>query len=396
MNDYNKRLQPIYKLVVSFEYYDITLKRRNILKIDTYSVVVYEISKDSVNFNYNLHLLTLTNITLSMFNNFHLEDVRIIVNIMEDVESISNTSFRINKVHKIDEFEGKHNVQLVMVSEFVYDMINSNKYSKVSTFNTSTIQTYITSYQLISNIFSKISSDNGSKVETNLSNAGEVKNLYDSIRIPENLDDVSMFNWILEEYPPFLLKPYFIIDDFHIVDNNLANVNLFLLNICDINGSYQVEKYKDKNGVQLGMRQHMNSKPLMDYKKVFEELQATLMIKNENENKIYEIKPFVSGERSNKIIQIKSTLGIDAFKSKMYMRKKLAKSEASIETYFYDGLGLRDITFGKVYDVIEPMNFNHLPISLFYAFKKRQDNTFGLETTIDYIQMPGSLLTGIK
>lgn len=394
--NYDKRIQPIYKLKVSLKYYDTTLKRYAISNIADFSIAAYEISKDSINYNYNLHVLTLTNISLLMFNTFHLENVRLIIDVFENGNSISSTIFKITKVHEIDKIDELYNIQLIMISEFVYNMLNSNVYSNVSTFDTSAIKTHSTSYQLLSKIFSKMSSDGGQKVKAHLTNAGEVKKLYDLIRIPENLNDVQIFDWLLKEYPPFFLDPYFIIDDFYIADNNTADINLFLLNICDINGSYQNKKYKDINGTQLGLHYLMTSEPLMDYKKVYEELQATLMIKNANENKIYELKPLLLSNRSNQILQIQSTFGMSDFKTKLYMRKKLAEAEASIETYFYDSIGLRDISFGNIYDIIEVMNFNHLPVSFFYMFKKLNDNSFKLETTVNYIKVPGSLVSGIK
>jgi len=390
INPYDNSIQSDYYIKPSIDYYDNELKRRDTFRIDTYNILIYEVSKDSMHYNHNLHLLTLTNMDIRMYTLLQLPDTRLFLDVLENSDIKSSTRFKITNVHLINEEDGLYNIQLSMISDYVFDMLNSNKYASISI---SDVNVQLTSFELISKIIQQMVSDHGTKVDANYTNAGELKNLLSYVRIPDNLNDFEIFNYLFDTYPPYLLAPYLIFDDFNIRQNSKSDFSIILLNICDINGSYPLKNIKSIPGTVTGYVEHLDSKPLLNYNEVFEELQATLIIKNENENKVFELKPAQTSRHSNKIKHINSSLTIESFKQKMIMRKILAEYEASIETYIYDDINLSDIIFGEVYNINNSLIYNYLPVSFFYKFIKKQDNSFKLETKIEFLRLPGSLIT---
>jgi len=388
INPYDNSTQSNYYIKPTIDYYDNELNRRNTFRIETYNILLYEISKDSINYNHNIHLLTLTNMDIRMYTLLQLQDTRLFLEVFENNDLRSSIKFKITNVHLINEEDGLYNIQLLMISEYVFDMLNSNKYSKVSTeLNT------LTSFELVSKIIQQMVSDYGTKMDANYTNAGELKNILSTIRIPSNLNNFEIFNYIFNIYPPYLLSPYLLFDDFNIRKNIQNDFSVILLNICDINGSYPLKNIKNITGVSTGYIEHVDSKPLLNYTEVIEELRATLIIKNENENKVFELKPERLANRSDKIKHITSPLTVESFKQKMVMRKLLTDHESSIETYIYDDINLSDIIFGEVYNLNNSLIYDHLPVSFFYKFIKKQDNSFKLETKIEYLRLPESLLT---
>jgi hypothetical protein len=116
------------------------------------------------------------------------------------------------------------------------------------------------------------------------------------------------------------------------------------------------------------------------------------MIKNNNDNKIFELKPLLKGDRSDQILNIESNLSIDAYKSVLHIQKVLADSKSSIKTYEYESLGVRDIELGYVYNIDNPQVYDHFPVSIFYSFYKRLDRKFKVDMKVDYIKSPPNLL----
>lgn len=385
--------QFVYDLTVSIDYFDTETKLRNNYLLKKEEVVTYEVSKDSVNFNYNLHLITLTGISQTVQTVLNLEDSRLNIKLTENSHPLSDTKFRIQHLHVIDDVDGLKNIQLLLVSEETYKLLHSSKYGKVSTLRTNAVDANITSFELLSQILQEMKSDYGTQLDTYYYDAGAIKNIHPSIRIPENLNDLALFDFIFKEFPPYLLNPYLIFDDFHFGEK-VAPYNMIVNNICNLTGSYKLQNVNNIVRYNIGTRNFLGSKPLIDYSDVYNKLGATLMIKNSLQNRIVELKPATESKRSGEIIQLESNLDIATFKNKLYLQKRLADYEATIESYSFDNLNIKDITFMNVYNVTSPANYDHLPVCLKYRFDLGTDNTYSIKTFVDFVRVPTNLLAG--
>lgn len=385
--------QFVYDLIVSIDYFDTETKLRGIYTLKKEEVVTYEVSKDSVNYNYNLHLITLTSISQTVQTVLNLEDTRLNIEIKENGTPLFNTKFRIQHLHVIDDIDGLKNIQLLLVSEETYKLLHSNKYGKVSTLRTNAVDANITSFELLSQILQEMKSDYGTQLDTYYYDAGAIRNIHQSIRIPENLNDLDIFDFIFKEFPPYLLNPYIIFDDFHFGENT-APYNMIVNNICNLTGSYNLQNVNNIVRYNIGTKNYIGSKPLIDYADIYNKLGATLMIKNSLQNRIVELKPSAESKRSGEILQLESNLDIATFKNKLYLQKRLADYEATIESYTFEHLNIKDITFMNVYNVTSPAIYDHLPICLKYRFDLGKDNTYSIKTFVDFVRVPTNLLAG--
>jgi hypothetical protein len=395
----NMQKQPDY-LITGQIHYTSSPGVVEVLDLPDRSIMIYEISKDAIENNYNIHLLTLTAISHGVLELLKSDDTRILITVSEDGKTVSNKKFLVSSKEGINSWsvpdaEGIVNVQLPLISEEMYIFSHSNKYSSVSTLDSSVVSNPVTSHYLLSQMLQTISSDYGSTFDVNYNSAGEIKNLFESIRIPENLKNFQAFEYVLNEYPPYLLEPYLIFDDFNISEASNTDYTLHLFNLCDIAGNYPLKNIVNISGMNpnIGYVEFVGSTPFMDYLQVDAELKSTLMIKNENENKIYELKPLIPGQRSNEILQLTSTLGIDAFINKMYIKKRLAETKADIKVYKYDSLGLKDVVFGRVYNIDNLKDYNYFPVSIYYKFIRKNDDGFTMENTVEFLKIPGNLIS---
>lgn len=379
-----------YDLTVSVQYYDTDTRKNEMTNLKENTVVKYEVNKDSVNYNYNLHLLTITNITQLMYTILNLESSRIIIQLSENGTEIFKNTFVIENVSVVDEIESVRNIQLLLTTEEVRKFRKSNKYSKQSLMDTNSADTLIISYELLSKTLQAISSDYGSDLDAHYVDAGAIKQLYESIRIPENLNDFEAFDFIFKEFPPYLLTPYFIFDDFHFGESSTL-YNIIVNNICNLAGSYQMKNVKNIIRYNTGTKHYHGNVPLVDYTEIYDELKATLVIKNNNQNKIYELQPAANDYKSDNVKQIETNLDIDVYKSRMYMKKRLADYEATLERYSFDDLNIKDISFMNVYNITSN-DYDHLPVAIEYIFTLNQRNTFDLETYINFVKVPANIL----
>lgn len=356
-------------------------------------LVLYEVLKDSILRYHNIHLLTITGITNA--DTFNLKNSEVIISIIiyYDKIIIHEGEYRIIKSNIVSEVSEMKTSQLWLISTKTYEFLHSSRYGSLTSVDTNSYSSYLTSYQMLSKILQGMASFEGNEFDFFLSDSGEVKNIHKNIRLPETLNDIDIFKFILKYYPPYLLTPYILFDDFFFDNTKTTRkYNFHFINMCDTNGSYTIRNKSDIKGFGTYGYKYMGSRELIDYKKVARELKATLILKNVNENKLYELKPLDDLVKSKEIIQLETTLSINDFKSRLYLRKKLVQAEATIETFQLGGIALGDVTFNNVYNMDSDLIFDYLPLSIHYSFELSNSNLFELNTEVEFAKVPGNIL----
>ena len=388
--------QNIYVLDVNILFFDDVSKKEEILPLGASGVVKYEVKKDSTAYNYNIHSLELTGISQTIKVMLEAKNTRLQLILTENSEVISDKVFFIEAVIVMDEIENIYNIQMILNSEISRSFLNESKYSKVSTFDQTAVDVNVTGFQLMSTILGKISSDFGNELDTHYSNSGRINRIFQSLRLPDNLTDYEMFDYIFKEFDPYLLQPYFIMDDMHIV-SGAAPYNIIINNICNV-GDYNLQSIKSVRGIANNPVNYIGSTPLLNYQETEDMLSSTLVIKNNNENRIHQLKPISKSTNNNQVLQITSNLGIENLKSRMYLLKRLVSSQSTFETYEYHFANIGDIVFLKTYNISSAL-YDHLPVAIEYLFESNtninaQRRSLSLKTTVKYAKVPPNLLAG--
>lgn len=377
-----------YILNVSFTFKNIDNTENFIF--NKKQIIRYEVLKDSMLRNHNIHLMTIASVPLNIFQ--YLKQKETIINItLSDTEKVLHTNtYRIFKNNIVEEMNDVSTIQLWMISLKVESFLESSKYGL--SLDTNSHSLYLTSHQLLLKILQNMSSNEGSDFDYLLTSSGEIKNIYKDIRIPEQLNDLEIFEYIFNNYPPYYISPYFLFDDFYFSNIISKKYNMILTSLIDINGSYIPSNIINIEGLGLNGYKFVTSKPIFNYLDVYQEVQATLMIKNSNENRLFELKPESLGNRSNQVIQLESPLSIENFKKKLYIKKKLADSEATIETYKLGSIKLGSVTFNHVYNIKTSSMYDHIPLSIHYTFILSGENYYDLETEVEFARVPVNIL----
>ena len=386
-------VQNIYEISVNIKYFDGV--RDTLMALAKNQIAKYEINKDATTFNWNQHILTVVNISASDKVIMENDDTLIQVIVSENSQVISDKLFHIDKLVVVKKIDAVYVLSLGITSVVVRKLITESNFGNVSTFDTENTP-FIRSFDLLSKLLGKISSKYGKDLDTHYNNSGIVSTIYPEIRFPEFLPDVELFDYLFENYPSYLLEPYFIIDDFHIIKGAYAPYNIIVSNICNL-GNYNLQNARTIKNLQLEST-YLGSTPITNYQKITDKLAATLIIRNTNENSIREIKPASESKRSGKIMTVESSMDIASIKSKLYLLKRLRDYKASYEVYNYNKIGIRDITFLNTYNISSNV-YDHLVVGIEYTFSQSpnryaESGAFDLNTIIKFAKVPPNLLAG--
>ena len=355
-------------------------------------LISYEVLKSSETRNYNIHLLSFTKITSEEYHLFKNEDVQINLNIFREGNILFSLNLQIKETNVVEELNGKYNLQLVLVSDYIKKLMNSTKYVEMT--GTSDNKDILSAYELVTKVIRQMSKDGGEAVKGYYNNAGEIKFAYPNITVPKNLNDLILFDYLFEHYPPYYLKPYFIIDDFHAINkkNNKSSYHIFLNNIIDTNGNYFLKNVKTISTYKLENYKYIKTRQLFNFEDFKKELQSTIYLKNTNAKKIFKLQPLKESMRIDNVIIDESQLSVKFYKAKLRFKKILMNYNSSIESYSFKNADIFDYTFGNVYN-IQSKEFDMLPINIFYRFTKNdQDENFTLLTKVDFVKSPSNLL----
>ncbi len=372
--------QNAYDIEIDMEFFDPSSKKLETVRIDHQSISKYEVRKDAMNYNYNLHLLKLNSIINQVYDLMKLKKTRLIVNIIENSKTISKTRFIVLESEKFNTVDNMSNIDLLLMSEMTYDFVHYNRFSSVTKDDS-----YITSYQLMSNIFKEINKKFGSDISTHYNDAGIVSQLHESLRLQDNLKDIEVFDYIFKEFPPYLLNPYFIFDDFHLKAK--SPYNIFIFNLANMGGNYQLKDTKKIQNYERGVN-FIDSKPLIDHTRVDYMLRSTLVLINKHNNTKGILEPADPEFKSPEVITHETSLDVKNFKNKLYLSKKLSDYKSTYEKYMFHRLNIDDIEFGNLYNITTRGVHDHLPLNIEYTFLKNKSDLFDLTIAAEFSKVP--------
>ena len=361
-----------------------------IAKMEAKNIIQYEILKDSVKRNYNIHLLTLGGLTAVQYKLLNNIDVDVHIRVLYQGHLFKELTCKVDEINTMDNEEESYNIQLVMISRHIYDMLNSKKYVKFT--GTGDNKKLITSYELITKVIRQMSIDEGINITGHYNNAGEIKFAHPNITVPKTLNDISLFDYVFEHYPPYFIKPYFIIDDFH---KSVSGINIFLNNLCDTNGNYPLRRTDKIKTISLKTFKYLKSKSLFDFANFKKELGSTIYLKNTNNKNVYKLQPESRSARNDNVLNIETQLDVKMYKKILSFKRTLMKYNASVEYFTFDNATLTDFEFGKVYNLgnLNKNDYDMLPCSIYYKFSKGEGtDKFKLMSNVDFIKSPSNLL----
>jgi len=391
-NTTDTKRQATYKISAQINFINVLTNLPDNIVINDEQFPHYEISKDSVNNNFNSHLVTFTSISQFTKSLMELDSSMLTIKILENEILLSDKRFKILKVDIIEDIQNMYSLKLTLVSELTFEFLNSSRFAKESNLGTSQVSTYQIAYETLRHILQQMSSSNGSSLNVHFNDAGTIQTLKESIKVPGTLNDIELFSFLFKNYPPYLLNPYFIFDDLYTKSVSETPYNIIISNIINTNGNYNLKNIKTIKNYNLKNIYYFGGTPLMDFAEFKECLESVIVLHNENENKIFELTPEVLNNKSkNKTVN--TNMSVETFKKKLYLLNELSEHEASLERYSYQDINLGDIDFLNVYNIQDEF-YNHLPVCIEYNFTRDTHSNFSLETFVEYIKLPSNLLVG--
>lgn len=389
----NNNLQNVYNINVYLQYQDEKLILNN-FNFSTKHIISYGVLKDSVNYNYNLHLLKLTLVDLFVMSLLKNTDNVFHIQLVENSKIISDKNFRIVLVNTLDDVDQLYTVQVLLISELSHKFINTHNYSKISTMGTTDADVSITPFQTFSKILQAINLEE-KDINVYFNDSGSIKQIFQSIRIPETYNNLTLFDYLIDKFPPYILDPYIILDDLYIDPilgtNDGKSYSLIVNNLCNLSNYnlQNVQKIVRYIGKNLNF---IKKEPLLDTNEMNLVLGSTLIIKNLIENKIFKLEPAIQSLKNGKTKVINSSLDIEMYKRLLQVRKQLTEYPASINTWQYDRINITDISFLKTYNIDDLTVYDNLPLSIDYQFTRNQYNTYSMVTTVQFAKVPSNII----
>jgi len=372
--------QKKYNLKIQIEYLDVITKKIEYLDIKAQHIAKYAVTKDSINFNYNLHLLSLNSINNSVLRILKFKDTRIIIDLQEDDISISKKRFIVIETEKSAADDNMMNLDLLITTEMTYDFINFNRFANISK-----DADFITSFDLMQKIFKEINKMFGSDISIHYNDSGTVGQLYPSMRLQDDLKDTDIFDFIFKEFPPYLLNPYFLYDDLHF--GSKTPYNIFVFNLSNLGGSYQLKDIAKIPNYDRASN-FVGKTDLVDHVRIDYKLKSTLILWNKNDNKKGVLTPSDKRVLKPEVITIDTTLDVSNFKKRLYMLKKLSDYKSTTEKYIYNRINIEDISFGNIYNITTKGIYDHLPLTIEYTFIRNKSESFDLDVGVEFAKVP--------
>jgi len=368
-------------------YTKIPINRRNVIK--------YEVAKDASEFNYNIHLLLIASASKQLFDFLKISSSTISILITENGKYISDKIFKIQDISILGQVEMEYNLNIILISELTHKLLNSYKYARLSldANNLASISNK-KAYELLLYITSNINSELLNNISTFFTDSGISNYVYPIIDLPSDINDLYIFDFMIENYPPYYTKPYIIFDDLLIDDNpNISDYNLLFLNINNISADYQSKnvKYIKRYKYQYNI---LSEKELFNFEDFHDHLNSKLVLKNTTTNRIFTIVPNKMYNK-DQIKFIDTMVSPDIYKKQLSYQKNLMLYNSKISTYVFYKTNLNDFQFLNIYNLDEVGEYNHMPISIKYRFiQKDNSNNYDLNTFVKFIKIPPSLVKG--
>lgn len=361
----------------------------------------YDISKDSTKYKYNIHMLDLVSISEIEFLALKDNNNWIHIELRERSGKIySKKRFKMLAIHILKEHSQVYNIQVIMMSELPYVFAHSHEYAKISTLNTQNVFTGITAHQLLSTILQTIQTDSSTdkKIAAHWNDLGKVPQYYPSIRLLDTYSDINLFDYLFENFPPYLFEPYFIFDDLHIPKIIKKGIetpyNIIVNNLYDITSFYDKVSMKSLTRITPQSKTFISSVPLIDKDTFYKTICSTIILTNGAVNKVHKIEPMLQSDSDasgNIVKNINSTLDPDVFVRRIQAKKILVDKNASIESYKYTDIDISDISFLSSYNITDNKVYDHVPLTIEYSFLKNPYSSFWVTVHVQYAKVPDKI-----
>jgi len=388
--DYNIKLTAIL-----FENDDFTSSVFDEYIIDNSIIKTYKISKDTINRNFCIHQLII-NDGIFNFQADLITDKKLLVFKMRHKKiklkiSVFDTKNIIIKensfiIISVEEFlnDNVNHIKLNMISDIVYDELNNCDISTNILKKNDGVTQMGNAQLMLEYICNEYNIKYTNDINIFINNYCKNTFNYPSIRIPNNINNIEIFDHFLQNYNPYILKPYIIIDDFYF-DKNIKNTkyNLIVENLCMLKDNFPMSANNIRSTLKF-----VQSSPIFDEQEFKEDIKSILIIENKSYDVTMELRP--KELKSNRIKTKSINEDLDFVIKNMEMKKKMLDDISMYNTYTFDNLNLEDITFNKVYDITAIDKYNDLPVVIDYVF----DNTsgkFNLSGTVTFVNVPNDL-----
>ncbi len=379
---------PIYDFKISL----VFVKKDNseeVIEIKNCVVNEYNVSKDAINRNMNIHNLKISMIDQVQYSIFVQKTALLKIETREDGILVHANNYVIIDVNTTSEIDLVYSINLILLSKGAHELLNS--------YNTSTkllkSNNGLTSTAVAIDILNKMTQLTGDRFGNDFqafqNESCRNNYVYPNIRIPNSVNDLDCFTTIIKEYKPYLLSPYIIFDDFSI--NNAVKrykkYNLIITNLCLIK-SLPTEDLTEI--IKYGNWNFIGSQAMIDKTDFEETLKSTMIIENKTEDKTMELSPIMTNSSNITYHEINEDLIY--FKRNLEMKKKLVDSGANYATFNLGACRISDISFYNTYNLESLSNdYNNIPVAIDFAFTREQGG-LTLNTQVTF----GQILTNLN
>jgi hypothetical protein len=215
MIEQNSRIQKKYSLTISILY------DKHDFEIDLTQINFFNINKMSEVLNYNLYDLNLINIHSDLRYLLENNDLSLTLSIYEDGKNIMSNTFEVFNLNELSFKNGLFNIQLILIDKNIRFLKDSILFASYKLNTDSNISQYRQSFDVFSETIEEMVSNVPFKLKTHIQKSGLNPYLYTGIRLPLHLTDLSLFDYYIEHYNPYVTKPYIILDDMYRDDDSI-------------------------------------------------------------------------------------------------------------------------------------------------------------------------------
>jgi len=384
--------QKLYDIECTFHFVDTDQSKKK-HKLRKVQVQKYHVIKDSTELNYNIHSLHLMTLTAAEYKILKMGNTQIGIKVSADSKIIYDKKLKIIGWREIQSDQEVFEVEVKMVNQVVLDkFINSNDFTSASTMDTEEIEYNKTAYEIMSQVIKKAMEKGGGDFRNIYNDSGKMSYVHKGARIPVKYNNLTLFDYIFDKLHPYYLRPYLILDDFHIQeDSNATSYFLIINNICSLSAYRKKNIYKIKN-FNLNNYAFKESKPIVDYNLIETTLNSKLILKMPLENKVKVIEPQSQSMNIKKVEQFETVLDKDNFLKLLKARKKLVETKGKLDTYVFKLLDVGDIIFGRVYNFEKKSKYNMLPLVIEYHFIRNQYERFDFNSEVTFAKVKENLI----
>jgi len=373
--------------------YDISVQlideNDNVSNIEPIFIDEYEVSKDSINSNHNYHTISFANIPYDILLALQNYSMIVKIDILENDKVLLSNNFVILDAKTTEEYLQAYSIKLTLVTVEVYDLLHSYDFSKKLTKNLN--NTYLANmYSFMTDILELYSERFKEKLVTYAKSDGMNTYLYEGVRIPSDLNNLDIFNYISKEYNIYNLKPYIIFDDFY-YSNDTKNLNINNRKFClTVSTLFNLKGMLKQDIGDLRSYLTQTDENVIISKGSFDRMiSGTIILENKNQNITYELLPLTKKNDNSTYIEIAED--IEFFKEKLRIQKQLSDNRAMYRKYHIQNIKLEDIEFWRIYNFNNEYEYDHIPIVINYKFSRFNEG-FVLGCDITTANVPDNII----